>query len=201
MSITLDGTAAARIAASERGACWLVELEFVAGTVRYTTNSVDVTSGGVTYTAVGTFAEVQNLGESADSSADRLTFSLAIPNQAMLAAAIGDASTYRGRRARLYLQLLDDVFQPAGAKLLRWQGYMDKVQISRKPGGFKQPGGAGRISLVCSRAGMARARNALGLRLTDAQQQARYPGDTGLRYVRKLIEQPSLWLSKRFQEV
>ena len=48
---------------------------------------------------------------------------------------------------------------------------------------------------------MARARNAPGLRLNDAQQQAAYAGDRGLEYVAKLLEQPALWLSKKFQKV
>jgi hypothetical protein len=47
---------------------------------------------------------------------------------------------------------------------------------------------------------MSRARNTTGLRLTDAQQQQRYAGDVGLAFMQTLIEQPSLWLSKRFQQ-
>lgn len=79
---------------------------------------------------------------------------------------------------------------------------MDKVQIPRRSpspaaGGESQ----GRIEMLCSRAGLGRARNNLGLRMTHQQQLQRYPGDTFLRYVSTLVEQPSLWLSKRFQEV
>lgn len=205
MSLPFDSTASARIATGAAGGsygvAWLVELEFLAATVYYTTAPVQVDTAGHSYLALGNFAEVGNLQESADTAADKLAFSLAITDSALLAAAMGDPATYRGRPARLYLQLFDEQFQPAGARVLRWQGYMDRLNISRRPAGPEGGAGGGRIEMQCSRAGMARARRAEGLRLTDQQQQSRYPGDTGLRYVRTLIEQPSLWLSKKFQEV
>lgn len=201
MTLPADGTASARLGAPVRGAAWLGELAFTSGTAYFTTAPVSVAWAGNTYLALGTFADVGNLQESADSAAERLSLSLSVVNNAMLALAMGDAATYRGRRARLYLQLFDEQFQPAGAPLLRWQGYMDKLQIERAAGDDSGSGAGGRITMQCTRAGMARARRAEGLRHTDAQQQSRYPGDTGLRYVRTLIERPSLWLSKRFQEI
>jgi hypothetical protein len=119
----------------------------------------------------------------------------------MLAAVLGSASTYRGRAARLSLQLFDEAFAPVGSPVPRWSGYMEPVKVTRRAatpddGG----GGGGRIELPCNRAGMARARNYQGLRHTNAQQLVRYPGDRGLEYMQALIEAPALWLSKQFQE-
>ena len=202
MTIAIDSTASARLATGAAGGAygqaWLVELEFTTGTIYFTTAPVQVESNGRSYLALGTFVDVGNLQESADTAADKLAIGMTVVNNAMLAAAMGDPATYRGRAARLYLQLFDEQFQIAGASILRWQGYMDRMQITRRA---DDGGSGGRIEMQCSRAGMARARRAEGLRLTDPQQQSRYPGDTGLRYVRTLIEQPSLWLSKKFQEV
>jgi len=199
--LATDASATAQLAASVRGVAWLAEMDFVSGTVRFTTAPQSLTIDGLLYTALGTLVEVSNLQESADTAAERLTIALTIVSASMLAAAIGDPATYRGRQARLYLQLFDETFQPVGAKVQRWQGYMDKTTITRRPAEEGGGEGIGRVEMICSRAGMARARNAEGLRLTDAQQQTRYPGDTGLRYVRTLVEQPSLWLSKKFQEI
>lgn len=199
--LATDASASAQLADSVRGVAWLVELDFLSGTLRVTSSPLDITTGGHTYTALGGLMGIANLQESADTAADRLTLSLAITNSAQLALAMGDPAGYRGRQARIYLQVFDQSFVPVGAAVKRWQGYMDKVQIERKPADEAGGEAGGSINMICSRAGMARARNAEGLRLNDAQQQSKYPGDTGLRYVRTLIEQPSLWLSKRFQEV
>ena len=199
--IALDaGGAALGAAGGSYGVAWLVDMEFSTGTIYFTNAPLQVNAAGNSYLALGSFVDVGNLQESADTAADRLSIALSVASSAMLAAAMGDPATYRGRAARLYLQLFDERFQPAGARVLRWQGYMDKLQISRTPAGADGTPAGGRIEMLCSRAGMARARRAEGLRLTDQQQQSRYPGDTGLRYVRTLIEQPALWLSKRFQQ-
>jgi len=200
MSLTLDGPASSQIAAAVRGAHWLIEMDFTTGTERVTTAPLDITGGGNTYVGLGNLVEVAAVAESEDSSAAKLTIGITAANSAWLALAVGSVDTYRGQRVRLYLQLLDETFQPVGAMVRRWGGYMDKVQITRRnaEGGA---GGSGRIELQCSRAGMARLRKAQGLRHTHAQQLQRFPGDMGLEYMQTLIEQPSLWISKKFQEV
>jgi hypothetical protein len=182
------------------GAHWLVELDFSSGLIRATTAPVDVTAAGNTYTGLGAFLGVGAVRESEDSAAERITISLPVVNSAMLAATMGPAATYRGRAARLYLQLFDEQFQPVGPRVARWSGYMEPVRITRTPASVGNGAGSGTIELPCQRAGMARARNYQGLRITHSQQLARYPGDMGLQYLQTLIEQPALWLSKRFQE-
>jgi len=200
MSLTLDGTASARIAAPVRGVAWLADLEFASGTLYVTTAPLDVVANAHTYLGTGGLLEVSALGESEDANAENITLALTLVDTAMIAATLGNVDNYRGKRARLWLQLYDEQFQPAGAPVQRWAGYMDRVAIERKPPPATGGAGTGRIKLECSRAGMARARNATGLRLTDAQQQQRYPGDLGLQYMQSLIEKPALWLSKKFQQ-
>lgn len=185
--------------ASVVGVAWLVELNFTAGVQRCTTAPVPITSGGYTWVAMPG-AGVSAVTESADTSTDQIQLELPVVDTAMLAATLGNLEGYRGRRARLYLQLLDSAFQPVGAPVLRWAGYMEPVRVERQGATPDQPDATGKIVLPCSRAGMARARHRDGLRLTQAQQQRRFPADTGLAYVRSLIEQPQLWLSKRFQQ-
>lgn len=201
MPLAFDAAATARLAQPVRGAHWLVELDFAGGTIRLTSAAEPIQAGGYTYTALGMLLEVSNVVESATSTNERLTFGLAVTSSAQFAAAMGDPATYRGRAARLMLQVIDDTFRPVGAPKERWAGYMDKINIDRKPAAKGGGASSGRIQLVCSRAGMARVRSAQGLRLTHAQQQTRYPGDTGLRYVTTLVQQPTRWLSKKFQEI
>lgn len=196
MTILSFGTAGdTQLTAGVYAAHWLAELDFAApiGTLRYTTLPVDRTIGGQVYSGVGGNVSISPVRESEDASAEKVTVSIAIVDEAMLAAALGPADRYRNRQIRLYLQIFDGAFVAMGSPVLRWQGYMDPVRV-------KRDGQGGRIELPCSRAGMARSRNAQGLRVTHAQWVRRYPGERGLEYLQTLINQPVTWLSKRFQE-
>jgi hypothetical protein len=191
--ITLGGSESARLLSDVRGVAWMVDLAFTTGTLRYTTAPMDLTDGSGTYTALGGLASVSQVTESSNTGHDKVSLSLSVADSAFLALALGSVDTYRNKRATIYLAVYDDAFQIVGVKIPRWIGIMDKVVIKRKESG-------GTVELECSRFGMPKARTREGLRLTFAQQYKNFPGDTGLRYVAKLIEEPSLWLSKRFQE-
>jgi hypothetical protein len=181
------------------GAHWLIELEFASGTVYATTAPVDVTTGGNTYTGLGAFVSVAQIVESEDAEPERLVIAVPVVNASMLALVLGDATTYRGRAARLHLQLFNSAFVPVAAPVARWAGYMEPVRVTRNNASGNEAG-SGTIEIACHRAGFARARHYQGLRLTHAQQQQRFAGDVGMQYMQGLIEAPALWLSKKFQE-
>jgi hypothetical protein len=195
--LTLSGPELAQIASPICGAIYLLELQFDAATYRFSTFNLPLVIGGETYAAAGNLAGISDLHESLDSDAQTVTVSLSVANAATLGSMIGAVETYRGRPARIYLQLLDESFQPIGSPRLRFAGEMEPIKVVRDKGA--SPAG-GRIELPISRAGLSRARNNDGARLTDEQQRDAYPGDRGLEYVRGLIERPTLWLSKKFQE-
>jgi hypothetical protein len=202
--LTLNSTELARLSAAVAGVVYLVELDFIVAGLpvvqRFTTFNLELTVGGQAYMALGTLAAVGDLHESQDTDTQTLNLSLSVANAAVLASVLGNVEGYRGRQARIYLLLLDENYRPVGTPRLRFAGEMEPVRVARDSPG---PGGGpvgGKIDLPVSRAGMSRARNYDGLRLTDEQQRAEYPADRGLEYVRTLIEKPTLWLSKRFQE-
>lgn len=199
MSLTLDASAQAAIIASARGAHWLVELDFTGGTVRYTTNALSLTISGNTYTGLGNMADVVGLTESENTTVQKITLGFSIADKAVLAATIGNVESYRWRPMRVYLQLMDATFQPVGAPVQRFAGYMEAVSVKWEradPAGGPRKA---RLEMPCSRAGTARARHAQGLRLTHAQQLERFPGDMGLQYLQDLVERPALWQSVNFQ--
>ena len=177
------------------GVTWLVELSFSTGALRYATAPVSLASAGHTWLGLGALAGVSGVTESEEVQSDAITLSFSIVDTALIAASLGSVENYRGRAVRLWLQMLSPDFAVVGPPVSRWSGMMDRVEIKRGGG---QPA-SGSIEMRCSRSGIARMRNAQGMRLTHEQHLARYPGDTGLRYVRTLIEKPSLWLSKAFQ--
>lgn len=201
MTVALDAPASAAIISRARGAHWLVEMDFASGTLYYTTNAIDISARGHTYIGLSSLAEVAVITESENASAQKGSLYFALVNPAMLAATIGNVESYRGRPARLFLQLIDSNYQPVGTPVQRFTGYMEPVKVTRKRQSAEGGGFTGRIELPLSRAGMARARNVQGLRLSDAQQQLKHPGDKFYEYMTGLIEKPALWLSKRFQEV
>lgn len=193
MSLSMDSTAQARVAGTVRGANWLIQLDLTTGTQYLTTWPHDLTISGQVYTAIN--VHVSDVSESENSAADKVTLAISIVSTSMLALSLGSLDTYRGRKVRLYVQFFDDTFQPAGDPIHYWTGRMEPARVVRQ---VEDDGSMGRIEFPCTRAGMSRARNADGIRLSDAQQQATYPGDKGYEYIQTLIEKPSQWLTIPF---
>jgi hypothetical protein len=200
--ISLDAPTLARLASGQVGVCYLIELDFVAATLRYTTygRSLAVTVDGVphTYDGLGNALSISQIRESEDTAPDQITIALSLANTGALAAALGAVETYRGRAVRVYLQLLDGAEALDGAAVRRYSGSMTKVQVAVE---VDPDSGArtGRVELVCSRAGLARARHAEGPRLSIQQHQMVYAGDLGLVHLPELINTPRPWLSVAFQ--
>jgi len=89
---------------------------------------------------------------------------------------------------------------PVGAKVQRWEGYMDQVSVERSPPASVKDGrGTGKILLKCSRVGVPMSRRSVGLRCDDQQQKLVYPTDKFFEYQQGLVEVPALWLSAAFQ--
>jgi hypothetical protein len=202
--LTFDATGIARLSASEAGLHVLIDLDFSTGHQYVTTSSVPISHGGNTYTALGDVIELGEIKQSEDQSRDKLDVSFPITNSAMLAQLIGPATVYRNRKVLMYAQPIGPTFQADGAAVLFFAGFMDVVKVDREDPNPEAPDEfvGGKVTLPIWRAGMARMRTASGLRRTHAQQMQRTSNaDTGLRYTQQLIEQPSLWVSKRFQEI
>lgn len=202
MSLILDSDSTATINSAARGVALLVEMDFGSGTQRFTTAPMTLTIGGHTYLGLHNVASVSVINESEINSAEKLTLSFSIVNQAMLAMTLGGIENYRGRQVRVYLQLMTEQFVPIGSPIRRWSGYMDRVAVPRTRSDVNRGGdGTGKIEMTCSRAGMYRSRTYQGKRLTNTQQQQLYPGDRGLEFLNSLVETPALWLSKAFQKI
>lgn len=198
--IDLSGSSAHT--ATEVVEVWLIEADFSGGALYANSSSVPITYGGHTWAPLGQALSLKGLSESADAGTDRLEISLDLVDEALLGFLTGAASVYRRRSLTLSLALCAaGTYAPVLVRP-RWVGRMDQLKLEQEAPDPETGGHTtGRIVLTCARAGTTRPRHAEGARLTDVQQRARYPGDTGLRYVLPLIEAPALWLSKRFQEV
>lgn len=192
-----DSAALAQLAATELGIHWLAQFDFLSGTQYWTTFNQTITIGGHEYLGLGGLLRVGELRESHQARGDTVTLSMPLMNSAMIPLFLANLESYRGRDVRLYIQLFNKQHQPVGAPVLRFTGRMQPVSMKQERG---EGASAGTVEMQASRAGMERSRRLDGRKLTDAQQRAEFPGDSGLRYVRTLIEKPALWISKKFQE-
>jgi hypothetical protein len=177
------------------GVMELVELAFTSGTLYLTTWPVNVTIGAQVYTGIGGLGGVGEIKESEDGQTQTLQLTLSQVNASNLSLALGNASSYQGRSARVLIALTDANLRVTGSPVLRFSGFMDKVSIKR------QTGNVGQIVLECATGGFDVRKSPNGLRMNDVQHQSRHPGEIGLAYVQGLISNPQLWLSKRFQQV
>lgn len=181
------------------GEAWLVSLDFAGGMQRVTTWAQDIVSGGQTWTALGSTLGISQIKGSEDAGPDQVTLSLPL-QVGMLSLVLGNVESYRGRRARIYYQIMDaETLQPIGDPLQMYVGEMQPVKVDRDGAGAGGGPVTGRIEMQLTRAGMSSARRADGLRVTHAQQQALYPGDMGLQYLGDLVASDAKWLSAAFQ--
>lgn len=197
--IAVDSAALAALQSRAVGEAWLVSLDFAGGMQRVTTWATDLTAGGQTWQALGSTLGISQIKGSEDAGPEQVTLSL--PMQAgMMSLVLGNVESYRGRRARIYLQVMDaETLQPIGSPILMYVGEMQPVKIDRSGAGAGGGPVTGRIEMPITRAGMANIRRQDGLRITHEQQLARYPGDMGLQYLQDLIKSDAQWLSAAFQ--
>lgn len=196
MSGSFGAAGDAQLASGVYADCYLVDLHFTDGVVYLSTLPVPRTVAGHDYIGVG-LLRVDTITTSEDGRPDKVKLSVPLADESLLGYLLGSVQGYRGREIWVWKQILTGDFVPVGDRQLEWRGYMDPVGIRRVRG---EGGITGAIELPCHRVGMAQARRAEGLRITHAQQQARYPGDKGCEYIATLLEEPTTWLSKKFQE-
>lgn len=194
---TWDSTQNTLLSSGEYAPIWMVELDFSSGTFYACTWNDTITYGGHDYLGWGNLLVVSSLKEKMGVALDDVELRIPCFTET-IALTLGGVEGYRGRPARLYLALIDKTFQMVGAPKLRFTGEMQPVKIQREPS--SEGSSRGSVTMSLTRAGMGRSRRVEGSRLTDAQQRTKYPGDTGLRYLRSLINNPTLWLSKEFQK-
>lgn len=185
---------ATQLASSNAPALWLIEAQFASGTMRFSNWNHNLSWQGHTWLGLSVVVGFGKVVETEEIAWPAMEISLNLANPAMLALARGPASEYRRRELLAYLCVLDDelrvIDEPDEPY---WAGLMDQMRLNTGDGKS-----AASVVLRCERPGRDN-RYALGLRLNDAQHQARYPGDTGLSRMEQLVGKEVPWLSVKFQ--
>lgn len=172
---------------------WFVELHFADGTVRLCSYTQTFNWGGFDWIGLGSLGKISPIDESAGVGATAMIFGLNIAQTSILALAVGSVENYRGRDAKLYFCPLDDNGALIDTPEICWRGMMDCVSVGID-------GVEGQIALKCETSAYGLKRRP-SMRLNAAQQRQRHPGDSGFDFLADLIARPSLWLSKKFQQI
>lgn len=175
---------------------YLIEAQFVSGTLRLNTWGHALDWMGATWAGLNCVSSLSTISDGEALAYPALEIGLSIANPGLLALALGNAADYRRRPITVWEAVLDDELRPQDTPELCWAGLMDQVRV--KTGDGEKT--AGSVVLRCELPGRD-SRAAQGLRLNHAQQQERHPGDTGLSRIEQLTGQPRTWLSKKFQKL
>lgn len=165
----------------------LVELQFASGPQYLCELDHSVTYSGATYLPALGFMQVDPVAETGNSF-QGLRLTLAGVSVASVAMALGER--VQGRTIILRLAALDaaDAVQVDPNV---WSGYMDTMTLSDAEDGSSS-------IVITAEHRMAVWDRPRVRRYTDAQQQAAYPGDTGLRYIADVANSQIVWPSRAF---
>lgn len=174
-----SGPLQAADAARHAGVAMLVEMAFPGGTLRLALASRDITVGADTYTATGSFLQIDASQEGADGT-EGLTLSLSGLDPAVLTLVI--AEPYKGTVVRVLEQRFDADHQPVEAPSVEFIGRVVAMTSSEQPQDHTH------TVVVQTEHYDAEGRRPVSLRFSDAEQRRRYPTDKGAEYVTSMTE-------------
>ena len=160
--------------------------EFASGTKRAWNGTWPLVTGGNTYQPMYGAGQIDGLGYSGGSTSESITLSLnGLPSGDFLAAALAETPEVDQQLLSVALQLFDDDWQPIGAPIVHFRGFMQPPTVSRSAMQGAD-GGTQSISVSAENIFYGRSRPPHG-RNTDRDQQARHPGDKFFGFVSSLL--------------
>lgn len=163
----------------------LSEFDFATQTMRLWNGEYTITSGGHEWEPMHGMGSIDGLSVSADQSADNVTFTLSGVDASILASALEETPDVNQRSVRVFLQLFDGDWQPIGAPIGIWWGFLQPPKVTRTAM-QDDKGGTQTVSVSAENAFFNRSRPPSG-RYTDRDQQKRAPGDKFLQFISSLL--------------
>lgn len=140
-----------------------------------------ITWGGNAYDGVGDFGAVSQIPEDSDLQIPNLSLSLSgIPSDYYQEAL---SQNYQGRKVQLYLGFLNESFALIDTPVLEFEGEIDTMEF--------EEGDTAKVKLTVINE-LHRWETPNVARYTDADQQAKFPGDLGLSMVAS-VEREAIW--------
>lgn len=175
---TISGTNLAALSAAQVARAYLLRLDFPSEVIGLHGGVGEYTFGGVTYRGMGRFTGgISTVSEGSDAKPRGMTFELTGLDLELLSKVQGEVCA--GRDADLFMLLFNAVtFEPLTTPYTVWSGLMDTLSYRIDVGAFD-------LQLACeSRLVKLGRRNTR--RRTNADQQARFPGDLFFQYTDQL---------------
>jgi hypothetical protein len=166
----------------------LVKMEFRTSTQYLWNGSTDLVTGGQTWKPMHGAAVIDGLSAPTGTASEAVTFRLnGLPDQAtnLLNLALHDKLDVAQRPVTVFLQLFDADWQPVGAPIGIWWGFMQPPRVDRMAMQGTE-GAIQSISLQAENAFFNRSRPPYG-RYTDRDQQARSAEDKFFQFTPSLL--------------
>lgn len=159
----------------------LVELDFVSGTVRTSSGAGDAIYQGTVYKGIGQLGTVGQVKQGDKIQPYKLRLTLTGLSQELAATAMTER--YQNRLGTIYFAAVDDFCQIVCRDIL-FAGRMDVMNVHL--------GRQSQIQLDLNSRGVD-WKNPRNARYTDADQQARFPGDKFFEFVSQMAEKELHW--------
>lgn len=132
-------------------------------------------------------ATISGLSQPLGTTAQSVTFSLSGVDPRVVALARQQSAKVKGRDCAVFIQLFNEDWSLRGDHLHVWSGALDVMT-------YKGSDGVYTVELTAENIWAARRKPAFGF-YTDADQQARFPGDLGCQFVASLPGKTINWPS------
>lgn len=177
----------AHLAAGHRvRAAVLCEFNFASSTQRFWDGLRWKEFDGEQWLGAGDLVSISGLQQARGLEAAGATFTLSGVDTTLLSYAADSAAEVTNRRCAVYLHFMTEAFAPLDSKVAIWVGRMDTMT-------FTADVDSQRITLSAESLFSRRKRAPHGYQ-TDADQQVRYPGDTGFEFMAALRYKTTKWL-------
>ncbi len=165
----------------------LFEFQFLSETLRFWDGVTDLTTlDGRVWQASGSVISVSGLEHRPNMGASPATFTMSGVQNELIAFAAGNQQQVVGRPCAVFLQFLNEDASPLDNPVAIWSGNMDTLS-------FNAGAGEQTITLSAESLFVTRTRAPYGY-MTDRDQQARWPGDTGMQFLPDLVNKTTSWL-------
>lgn len=188
MTRQLDANQSAAMAANNVSGVAFVRLD-LSTTLRLSTlpynfpADVGDGSGAQTWTGTGYLGSINAIGETTDLAAQGVSLTLTGVDAGLVSTVLGEQ--YQGKPCQIwYCPLNPDNGQLVGVPIRIFAGRIDTMDI--------EVGETASITLTAESRLIDFFRPRVS-RYTDAEQQARFPGDLGLQYVNSLQDKQIVW--------